>query len=206
MTAPTPAVDHRTLPRRRGDALADDILDATVAELLESGYDGLTMDAVARRAGASKASLYRRWPHVTALLLAALYRGMPTTADVPDLGSLRADVLALMRQGTAHLAGPIGTAVRGLLSESLRNPDVAAQVHEYSRGNSLQVMRVIAQRAVVRGECRPEALTDRRLEVGPSLLRQHLVTTGQLPDDDVLVEIVDEVVLPLLTAQALPAR
>ena len=54
--------DHRKLPRRRGDALNAAIYQATLDELAEVGYAGLTMEGVAERAKASKASLYRRWP------------------------------------------------------------------------------------------------------------------------------------------------
>lgn len=191
-------LDHRTLPRRRGDVLVDGILDAAVAELIEHGYDAMTMDAVARRAGAGKASLYRRWPHLPALVIDAMYRALPTVATVPDLGDVRKDLLALSHEISAQLAGPIGSVVRGLFAEALRNPAVRAQVQEYSRGNSAQVVRVIAERAVARGQCRAEDVTARRLKAGPALLRLHFLTTGRPPDDAVIAEIVDEVMLPLL--------
>lgn len=190
--------DHRTRPRRRGKALVDGILDAVTAELVEHGYGAVTMDAVARRAGASKASLYRRWPHLPALVIEAMYRAMPTVATAPDCGDLREDLLALSREISAQLAGPIGSVVRGLFAEALRDPDVMTQVQEYSRGNSLQIVRLIVERAAARGECRPEDLTARRLEAGPALLRLHFLTTGRPPDDGVIVEIVDEVMLRLL--------
>jgi hypothetical protein len=54
--------DHRKLPRRRGAVLNSAIFEVVRGEIAESGYAALTMDSVAERARASKASLYRRWP------------------------------------------------------------------------------------------------------------------------------------------------
>jgi AcrR family transcriptional regulator len=65
--------DHRTLPRRRGDVLNSAIFEATLDELAEVGYPKLTMERVAARAGASKASVYRRWPSRMELVLDAVH-------------------------------------------------------------------------------------------------------------------------------------
>src|SRR5882757_6165421 len=64
--------------RRRGAVLEEAILRAAVDELTESGYPGLTMDRVAKRAGTNKNAIYRRWPNRLALGVAA-YRDMTTT-------------------------------------------------------------------------------------------------------------------------------
>ncbi|MGS0688454.1 TetR/AcrR family transcriptional regulator [Nakamurella sp. GG22] len=191
-------LDHRTLPRRRGAALHDAILEATLAEIAEKGYAALTMEQVADRAGASKASLYRRWPDVTQLALAAAYHAMPQPAGVPDTGNLRADLLAVLRQVRDQLAGAAGLAIRGVLGAGLRDPAVAAQVRTRSRGNTTAMMREIVTRAQARGECDPAAVSERRLEAGPALLRQRFIFGDGVIDDAYLREVVDEVILPLL--------
>ncbi|WP_197512088.1 TetR/AcrR family transcriptional regulator [Tessaracoccus coleopterorum] len=111
--------DHRSGPRRRGDALVTAILTATVDELRESGYAALTMDAVARRAGTGKASIYRRWTSRAELVQEAVYRLVPSPGDLPDTGTLRGDLLAMLRGTATTLAGPAGEALRGLLAEAL---------------------------------------------------------------------------------------
>jgi hypothetical protein len=58
----TPSGDHRTRPRRRGRALDMAILEATIVEIDKYGYAAFSVERVAERARASKASLYRRWP------------------------------------------------------------------------------------------------------------------------------------------------
>ena len=197
-TVPDP--DHRTLPRRRGTALNAAILEATLAEIAEKGYAALTMEGVADRAGASKASLYRRWPDVTQLALAAAYHAMPQAAAVPDTGSLRDDLFAALRQVSDQLAGAAGQAIRGVLGAGLGDPAVAAQVRAHSRGNTTATMREIVNRAQARGDCGPAAVSERRLEAGPAMLRQRFIFGDGVIDDAYLREVVEEVILPLLAA------
>jgi AcrR family transcriptional regulator len=194
--------DHRARPRRRGQALDQAILKATVAEIELSGYAGLSMERVAERARASKASLYRRWPSKVELVMDAIYDLLPDPAVTADTGSLRGDLLALLRTAAEMLAGPGGTAIRGLISEALRDPEQAAQLRRYTRGRSLAEMREVVQRAMDRGELPPGTITERQLEAGLAVMRFHFLTHGAPVPDHVIVEIVDEVVLPLLGAAA----
>jgi AcrR family transcriptional regulator len=194
--------DHRKRPRRRGAALDAAILEATMAELAEVGYARLSVERVAERASASKASLYRRWPGKVELVMDAVYHVLPDPASAPDTGSLRGDLLALLRAVADQLAGPAGQAMRGLLSDALRDPERAAQLREYARGTSLQTMREVVRRAGERGELDATAITTRQLETGHALMRFHFLTHGAPIPDGVVVEIVDEVVLPLVA----PAR
>jgi AcrR family transcriptional regulator len=200
VTTAVPREDHRARPRRRGHALDKAILKATVAEIEISGYAGLSMERVAERARASKASLYRRWPSKVELVMEAIYDLLPDPAATADTGSLRGDLLALLRAAAEMLAGPGGTAIRGLISEALRDPGQAAQLRRYTRGRSLTEMREVVQRAMERGELPPGTVTARQLEAGLAVMRFHFLTHGAPVQDHVLVEIVDEVVLPLLRA------
>src|SRR5271154_4252734 len=83
--------------RRRGGGLGHAPLDAGWAELQAAGYAGLTMEAVADRAGTSRAVLYRRWRNRAELVLAVIRRHRPLlSGEIPDTGTLRGDVLALL--------------------------------------------------------------------------------------------------------------
>jgi len=191
------ALDHRKRPRRRGDALVAAILAAAIEELREGGYAALTMDAVARRAGASKASLYRRWETRAALVMDAVYRLAPLPADIPDTGELRGDLLAVLRRTAAVLEGPAGTAFRGLLAEALPDPARVREMKARSQGRNRQLMAEVLRRAVARGEIRPAAVAPIRLEVGAALLRNHYFFGGSPLGEGALAEIVDGVLLPL---------
>ena len=100
------------------------------------------------------------------------------------------------------LAGPAGTALRGLVSDVLRNPALAAQLRGYTRGRSLVAMRDLVARAADRGELPTAAMTTRQLEAGLSLLRFHFLTHDGPVADQTITELVDEVVVPLLRAAA----
>src|SRR5690242_16891040 len=85
-----------TRPRVEGDRESE-ILEATLVVLAEVGYDRLTMDAVATKAKASKATLYRRWNGKVQLVIDALHHGHrheDQGAEPPDTGTLRGDLLA----------------------------------------------------------------------------------------------------------------
>ncbi|WP_046469238.1 TetR/AcrR family transcriptional regulator [Allosalinactinospora lopnorensis] len=194
------AADHRKRPRRRGDALNAAIFEATLAELAQAGYSGLTMERVAERARASKASLYRRWPGKVELVMDAVYHVLPDPEAATATGSLRGDLLAMLRNAADQLAGPAGYAIRGLLSDALRDPEQAAQIRAHARGNSLRTVREIVRRAAERGEVDAGAITDRQLETGHALMRFHFLTHGAPVPDEIVTGIVDEVVLPLFTA------
>ncbi|WP_207756279.1 TetR/AcrR family transcriptional regulator [Nonomuraea cypriaca] len=191
--------DHRKLPRRRGEALSAAIYRAVLDELAEVGYAGLTMERVAERAKASKASLYRRWPTRIELVMDAVYHELPTPESTPDTGNLRDDLVAMLGRVATALSGPAGEAMRGLLGEALRGESPLSALRENSQGAARKMVAEVVRRAVDRGEVDPEAVTPRRLDAGHALLRHHFLFQGTPIPDELVVEIVDEVLVPLFT-------
>lgn len=184
--------------RRRGAALEAAILQAAVDELTESGVAGLTMDRVARRAGTNKNAIYRRWPDRIALGVAA-YKQMSRAIEPPDTGSLREDSLETLRRANRHLSSPLGAILRDLMAAA---GGVTGLLGERSDDTLAAMWLVILGRAVARGEAAPEALHPRVATVAIVLLRNEFVTRGvPTVPDDVLVEIVDEVYLPLVAGR-----
>ncbi|MEV0382536.1 TetR/AcrR family transcriptional regulator [Nonomuraea sp. NPDC050643] len=189
--------DHRKLPRRRGEALSAAIYQATIDELAEVGYAGLTMERVAERAKASKASLYRRWPTRIELVMEAVYQSLPMPELSPDTGNLRDDLVAMLTNMARALSGPAGEAIRGLLGEALRGESPLGSMRKNSQGKARELMEEIVRRAVERGEVDPADVTPRRLDAGHALLRHHFLHEGTIPEP-LVVQIVDEVLVPLL--------
>ena len=141
--------------RRRGAALEDALLDAAWAELQAVGYAGLTMEAVADRAGTSRAVLYRRWRNRPELVLAVIRRHRPMlSGEIPDTGSLRGDVLALLRRMSSRLAEIGPETVYGLLGDYLGDADLFARSRDQLLSISAEVMETILKRAADRGEAR----------------------------------------------------
>jgi AcrR family transcriptional regulator len=191
--------------RRRGAALEQAVLQAAVDELLEAGYVQLTMDAVARRAGTNKNAIYRRWPSRAALAVAAYRQVSRGEAPLPDSGSLREDALELLRRANSLWSSPTGMVLRSLLAGVAHDPQLLALIQERSPDAGSALWLTVLGRAVARGEARPEALHPRVATVAVVLLRNEYVTRG-VPSapDDVLVQIVDEVYLPLIRGRSTP--
>jgi AcrR family transcriptional regulator len=199
-TAADPARRPRSTPtRRRGAALEQAILRAALDELAEAGYSGLTMDRVAKRAGTNKNAIYRRWPNRAALGLAAYRQLVVADQELPDTGELRGDVLALLRRANRHLSSPAGDILRSLLASAGDDPQLLAQLREQTTDAGAATWLTVLGRAVARGEAAPEALHPRVATVAVVLLRNEYITRGSpVVPDSVLVEIVDEVYLPLI--------
>lgn len=191
--------DHRTGPRRRGDALFDAIFAATLAELAEVGYARLAMERVAARARTSKASLYKRWPNRAELVLAALrhHRGEPEPA--PDTGNLRDDVLALLRRAAALLDGVMGEVVRGLMAEGLTGPTPIAHARTTMFDTRNALMREIFVRAARRGDIPADAIRPDLIGLAPALVDHHFLFHGAPIPDEVLTGVVDGILMPLLS-------
>jgi AcrR family transcriptional regulator len=191
---------RRARPRRRGEELYAAIFEATLAELAEAGYSRLAMERIAARAGASKMSLYKRWPNRAELVVAALQHQHVEPEPAPDTGNLRDDVLTLLRRAAILLDGVFGAAVRGLMAETLTDPDRTATLRPNMFAGRDRLMRQVLDRAVARGEIRPAAVTPQLIGLAPALVDHHFLIHGAPIPDDVLTGIVDNVLLPLLTS------
>jgi AcrR family transcriptional regulator len=194
---------HRGRPRRRSEELHAAIFEATLAELSEVGYSRLAMERIAARAGASKVSLYRRWPGRAELVIAALQHHALQHQDgepeqLPDTGNVRDDVLVLLRSAAARLDGVFGLAVRGLMAETLADPERTAAMRPNMFMARDLVMREVLNRAAARGEIDPSAVTPQIIGLAPALVDHHFLMHGAPVPDDVLTGIVDNVLLPLL--------
>ncbi|HEY5989061.1 MAG TPA: TetR/AcrR family transcriptional regulator, partial [Streptosporangiaceae bacterium] len=173
-------------------------LDAAWDELRAAGYGGLTMEAVAARAGTSRAVLYRRWRNRPELVIAALRRHRPMlSGEVPDTGSLRGDVLALLRRMSARLAEIGPETVNGLLGDYFADAEVFSRVQDQVLYIGAGVMATILKRAADRGEARTE-ISPIIATLPTDLFRHQLFFTRTPPAERIITEIVDEVFLPLV--------
>ena len=182
--------------RRRGDALLEAIHAAVMEELAEVGYPSLSIERVAERARTGKASIYRRWPTRLELVLDAIDHVMPRYDDVPDTGTVRDDLLEVLRRIAAIMGSRAGAAARACVDGT--DDELARAVRERLLPPRKAMMLSILRRAADRGEIRHETVSPRMAEIGPLLLHGELLTRGTPITDEAVVAIVDEVLLPLL--------
>jgi len=184
--------------RRRGAALETALLDAAWDELQAAGYAGLTMEAVADRAGTSRAVLYRRWSSKPELVIAALRRYRPMlSGEVPDTGSLRGDVLALLRRMSARLAEVGPETLYGVLGDYFADAELFSRVQDQVLHLGAGVMAAILERAADRGEARAD-VKPVIATLPTDLFRHQIFLTRTPPAEEILTQIVDDVFLPLV--------
>ena len=165
------------------------------------------MDRVAQRAGTNKNAIYRRWPSRAALGVAAYRQLNVAEQALPDTGSLRDDALELLRRANRSWSSPAGQIRRSLLAGVADDPELLALIQERANDAGSALWLTVVGRAVARGEVGPAAVHPRVATVAVVLLRNEYVTRGTTTvSDDVLVEIVDEVYVPLMRGRGIAAR
>ncbi|GAA0437113.1 TetR/AcrR family transcriptional regulator [Leifsonia naganoensis] len=196
-------MDSNSTParRRRGAELESALLDAAWEELDANGYVGLTMEAVAARAGTSRPVISRRWPSRSDLAVAAIRHHFDDDPiDVPDHGSLREDTLDLLRQFTERRSGLVVLIMlrySGILGEAEGG---IAGLRERLLSPGPSMLDTILDRADARGEIDRSRMPDLVAGLPTMALRHEMVMTLRPADEATLVAIVDDLFLPLATA------
>jgi AcrR family transcriptional regulator len=168
------------LGRPQDTRVTDAILDAVLADLAESGFRGITMDGVARRAGVGKSAIYRRWPSKVEMTADALRTLSVVTDPVPDTGSLDGDILALLTEVRAWLDDPrIRRIYPDLLAEGQRNPLLAETLMDYVGRPRRARAQVVLDHAAERGELAATADQDLMLDVLGALVFWRLIALGR---------------------------
>lgn len=184
-------------PRVTGDREVE-ILEAALQILAEVGYDRLTMDAVAARARASKATLYRRWSSKARLVIDALLCEKEAVVD-QDTGSLRSDLIAVFcghgGLDDAHQLALIGSVVTAISRDS----EFADAFRSEFIAPKAAVAQRIFERAIARGEIRPDVDLDVLVPALPGVILHRLFLLGDQPSQDLITRVIDQVILPAAT-------
>lgn len=166
------------------------MLAAAWTELATVGYDGFRVDAVAARANTSKTVLYRRWPTRAELVLAALRKHARVKSKIPDSGSLQRD-LTIVLKWLSDRYRDFPEIVRGLMVEL---PDAAGRVAQ----SSMNVLQVVLDRAVERGEVDALKITPRLIRVPLDLARYEMFVNRRPLTKQQIAEIVNDIFMPLI--------
>lgn len=119
-------VIHRGRGRPRDEDAKSRILQAALRLLEECGFSNTTTDAIAERAGASKATIYRWWPNKAAVLIEALREAVAQELPFPNTGNLREDIRIQLRNFLELLSGPRGKTFKAFIAAAQADPEVAA--------------------------------------------------------------------------------
>jgi AcrR family transcriptional regulator len=172
------------------------LYEATLAELTQVGYGGLTMEGIAARAQTGKAALYRRWCSKHDLVHAALVFALPS---LPEPRSGRSPRETLLTVFTAHrdvLAGKTAFPGMDIIQQLLHEPEMRAIFADAVVAPRLKIIDSILQAAVEAGDIDPSTLTPLTARIGPALINQHFLLTGEPPNRRELAMVVDTVIPP----------
>lgn len=183
-------------PLRGGPAREAELLGAVLDVLRETGYAGLTVDAVVKRAHASKQTVYRRWPSKPDLVAAAFVSAATIAAQPPDTGNLRDDLLALL-DSLVHELSELGDVIADLIGELRRDSSLATVLRtNYIDVRARSIQEVFA-RAGARGELADEVDVDLLWQLAPSTIFFRALLSDEPFDRTVVQRLVDQVILPL---------
>lgn len=187
-------------PGRPRDASRDTvILEAALSLVGELGYDRVSMDAIAARARASKATIYRRWSSKGALVSAAVRCRVPVSLVMPDEGSLRADLLAAVRLMAESIGQQDLALLTGVFAGMRTDPDLADAMRCDLMTDKETAFAPLFHRAADRGEPLRADAVRLYLEVAPAVVMHRLIVTAEALDDAYITHVVDDVLLPVLT-------
>lgn len=164
----------------RSDRIHQAILVATAELLDEGGFPAATMDAIAARSGASKATLYKHWPSRTAVAAEAFGTMMAEALPLPDTGSTATDLTEQVVRVSAFYASARGEVFAQLLAACVEDTTGAAYFREYFLSGRRAAITELWRRGVDRGEADAGTAIDDVIDIlfGPLIFRR---MTGHYP-------------------------
>jgi AcrR family transcriptional regulator len=192
----TPEAKSEAKPeaQARGQAFVRPVLEITLSELAEQGYERLSIPHIAELAGVNKTSIYRRWPSKLELIQEALERAMVHIDPMPDTGSLHGDLLAMARAMSAFTQSSVGTALLRIVFAQESHPQLRQIAIAAQQAAGEKAPWLVIERAVKRGELSPQ--TDASLllfTLGGAVL--HRVFVEKAPVHEAYLEKLIDLVL-----------
>jgi AcrR family transcriptional regulator len=204
-----PEAEASKLGRKRDHTRDPEILDAALEVLAEAGYDGMTIDMVAARAKAGKATMYRRWPSKSELVIDAV--ACMKNADIdfdrlPDTGTLRGDLIAMIKPPSIRDSTTKLKIMAGLVSMLTRNPELADAANTAMVEPRAAATRMFFKRAIERGEISADCNVEMLSLVSASMVAYRALILQKPVDRAFLISIIDGVLMPAVGITAAAGR
>lgn len=182
----------------RGEERLDSIRQVVLDLVATHGVEGVTIDAIASAAKASKATMYRRWATKSELINDAIQMsfGGAEPGDPGDLGSLRQE-LFLILDSAADMLRENGRLIIALIDGAQRDPLVFSLMRQQTQENLRDAVQRPLLRAIARGELAPTANLNVVTDVALPLLLHRAIWHEPI-NDRAIESLLDDIILPLL--------
>jgi AcrR family transcriptional regulator len=173
MSQPQKAPPLRTRGRPRDQVARQRILKAALELMEETSFAQVTAEAIAERAGAGKATVYRWWPNKAAVVIEAFREAVTPELPFPDTASLRDDLQTQARNFAGVLASSKGKMLRSFIVAARSDPDVAAAFRSIWSAPRRKEARKMLRRKQAHGQLRKDVDLDLVLDAlyGPLYYR-----------------------------------
>ena len=188
----------KKLGRPRSEETKKAILTAAYELLSDNGYNAITIEGIAARAGVSKATIYKWWPGKAAVVLDGYFAATQLMMPVPDTGSVAEDLYIQARNLSAFITGSQGKMITELIGAGQFDPTIAEEYRKRFFLPRRSLARIILERGIARGELR----TDLDIELGIDILFAplfyRLLITGEPMDSNYIKDLIQKVLQGLL--------
>jgi AcrR family transcriptional regulator len=178
-------------PQARGEEFTSMVLDATLTQLAQWGFERLSIPQIAKMAGVNKTSVYRRWPTKADLVRDALAIPLSHANEAPDTGTLRTDLIALCSTVATFMQSRVGTALIRIMLAEGGNPEVRALANAAYSEAGKHGPWVVIRRAIERGELNSDVEPSLMLfTLAGAIMHRVFVEQRDVPDE-FLKQVVD---------------
>jgi len=195
----------RTAPQLRGERVVKKILEAAVEELSAKGLAALSMEDVAARAGVAKTTVYRRWPTKVDLAVAAMHQVADDIIRVEDTGSLRGDLMALLRSFRDFAWTPRGQGLMRMMMTDVMHAEISEFARRIREEKAHEPTNIVL-RAIARGELPRETDPSLVLDTAFGAVQNYLCFMQVPVSDARIAQIIDLVLVGAEHGGAVPTR
>lgn len=182
--------------RPRDSKRENAIAEAAIFLVQEVGYERCTVEAIAHKAGVSKATIYRRWKNKEEVIANAIACHAFSQTPSIDTGNLRDDLVELLLAKVKVLKGPDGAVIASVMSAAKMDPELAKAIPHSVRDGEIQVHEAILERAIKRGEISPKANLELLAEITPAIMTYRIFMSQQPVNRKFIEALVDDVLIP----------
>ena len=189
----------KKIGRPRSEETKKAILTASYELLLENGFNTVTVEGIAERAGVSKATIYKWWPNKAAVVLDGFFAATESMLQVPDTGSAREDLFIQVNNLATFITSPRGKVIKELIAEGQFDANIAEEYRSRYFNPRRLISRHIIERGILRGDLKKDLDIELSIDLIFAPLFYRLLITGETVDSAFVKSLISYAFMGLST-------